>query len=363
MKKILLGLIALLSIAQLSAQKLQINGNLKNLPDGTPIKLIDGMANKPVDSVKSVDGKFTIGAKVENPSIYILFFSPSNTQPIQIPVFVGNDQLEIQGDFKETSAFEFKGSASQDLYLAYMKALTPKVQSLFSDKSLAASPAGVSAKDSLTKQIELKETDLTNTLTNLLKANNQSPVSTLFLIQSTNFVAYIKDHVSDLYALLDGPAKKGPFADLIEKSLQSAGMGKVGSLLPEFKQNDVNGKSVSLSSLRGKYVLIDFWASWCGPCRAENPNVVKAFNAYKAKGFTVLGVSLDQDKAKWLEAIKKDGLAWTHVSDLKYWNNEVAVKFGIQSIPANFLIDPNGVIIGKDLRGEDLEKILAANIK
>ena len=180
MKKITLGLFALLFIGQLSAQKLKISGNLKNLPDGTSIKLIDGMANKPVDSAKSEDGKFTIGAKVENPSIYILLFTPSNSQPTQIPVFVGNDPLEILGDFKETSAIQYKGSANQDLYLAYMKALTPKVQSLFSDKSLAASPAGVSAKDSLTKQIELKETDLTNTLTNLLKANNQSPVSTLF---------------------------------------------------------------------------------------------------------------------------------------------------------------------------------------
>ena len=110
-------------------------------------------------------------------------------------------------------------------------------------------------------------------------------------------------------------------------------------------------------------MLIDFWASWCGPCRAENPNVVKAFNAFKSKGFTILGVSLDQDKAKWLDAIKKDGLTWTHVSDLKFWNNAVAQQFGIQSIPANFLIDPNGVIIAKDLRGEDLERFLAANVK
>ena len=363
MKKITLGLFALLFIGQLSAQKLKINGNLKNLPDGTPIKLIDGMANKPVDSAKSVDGKFTLGTKVESPTIYVLLFTPANAQPAQIPVFVGNDQLEIVGDLRETPTMQFKGSATQDLYLTYMKTLTPKIQSLMLDKSMAGSPAGAAAKDSLTKVVESKEADLTNTLTGLLKANNQSQVSTLFLIQCTNFVAYIKEHLGDLYALLDGPAKKGPFAELIEKSVQSAGLGKVGSVLPEFKQNDVNGKSVSLSSLRGKYVLIDFWASWCGPCRAENPNVVKAFNAYKTKGFTVLGVSLDQDKAKWLEAIKKDGLAWTHVSDLKYWNNEVAVKFGIQSIPANFLIDPNGVIIGKDLRGEDLEKILAANIK
>jgi peroxiredoxin len=133
--------------------------------------------------------------------------------------------------------------------------------------------------------------------------------------------------------------------------------------MPEFKQNDVNGKLVSLSSFRGKYLLVDFWASWCGPCRAENPNVVKAYNQYKDKNFTILSVSLDQDKSKWLEAIKKDGLTWTHVSDLKYWNNAVAVQFGIQSIPASFILDPNGKIIAKDLRGDALDSFLKTNLK
>ena len=359
MKKVIIGILAFLSFSQIQAQKLQINGDIKNLPDGTTVSLIDGMANKVVDSAKMVDGKFKLSNQVNDPGIYVLSFSALQAK---IPVFVDNDQLTITGDIKQPTTLEYKGSPTQDLYMVYMKALTPKIESLYGTKALQGNAAS-NIKDSLSKQVQAKEADLTTAVTNLLKANNNSPVSTLFLIQTTNFVPYIKDNIADLYAILEGPAKKGQLAELIEKSVQSATIGKVGTVLPEFKQNDENGKSVNLSSLRGKYVLIDFWASWCGPCRAENPNVVKAFNAFKSKGFTILGVSLDQDKAKWLDAIKKDGLTWTHVSDLKFWNNAVAQQFGIQSIPANFLIDPNGVIIAKDLRGEDLERFLAANVK
>jgi len=139
----------------------------------------------------------------------------------------------------------------------------------------------------------------------------------------------------------------------------------IGAVAPDFTQNDTEGNPVKLSSFRGKYVLVDFWASWCGPCRAENPNVVNAFNQYKDKGFTVLGVSLDDEKGKqkWLDAIKKDGLTWTHVSDLKYWNNEVSKAYGIRSIPQNVLLDPNGVIIGKNLRGKALLDKLAEILK
>ena len=145
-----------------------------------------------------------------------------------------------------------------------------------------------------------------------------------------------------------------------EKYLNVIKSVSVGAMAPDFAQPDTNGTMVSLSSFKGKYVLLDFWASWCGPCRAENPNVVKAFNAYKGKNFTILSVSLDRPgkKDNWMKAIHKDGLTWNHVSDLKFWDNDAAKLYGIQAIPQNLLIDPSGKIIGKDLFGDGLEKKL-----
>jgi peroxiredoxin len=146
------------------------------------------------------------------------------------------------------------------------------------------------------------------------------------------------------------------------KRLQSVA---VGATAPDFTQNTPDNVPVKLSSLRGQYVLLDFWASWCKPCREENPNLVKAYQTYKDKGFTVLGVSLDNEgsRAAWLRAIEKDGLTWTHVSDLKWWKNAVAQEYGVQSVPQNFLLDPQGKIVATNLRGEELQITLGKLLK
>lgn len=140
-----------------------------------------------------------------------------------------------------------------------------------------------------------------------------------------------------------------------EKTIQ------IGNVAPDFTQPDVGGNPVSLSDYRGRYVLVDFWASWCAPCRAENPNLVKAYEAYKDKGLEVLGVSLDSKSGRdaWLKAIEKDGLPWVHVSDLKGWSNAVAIQYGVRGVPQNYLIDPDGKIVASNLRAEKLHKVLA----
>jgi peroxiredoxin len=163
--------------------------------------------------------------------------------------------------------------------------------------------------------------------------------------------------VEPLFNSLPASAKALPSAKALKDRIEIAKKTGIGSYAMDFTQNDTLGKPVSLSSFKGKYTLVDFWASWCGPCRRENPNVVKVFNKFKDKNFTILSVSLDRPDAKdkWLAAIHKDGLTWTHVSDLKYWDNAVAKQYGIRAIPQNLLLDPQGKIIAKNLRGEDLD--------
>jgi peroxiredoxin len=194
------------------------------------------------------------------------------------------------------------------------------------------------------------------------KYMSENPASPIAMFIFRQFVGYDinADEAEPVFLSLSEKLRSGPAGKEMAEKIEIAKKTGVGRMAMDFTQNDTLGNPVSLSSFKGKYVLIDFWASWCGPCRQENPNVVKAFNNYKDKGFTVLGVSLDQPNAKdkWMKAIHDDNLTWTQVSDLKFWGNAVAVQYGIQAIPQNFLIDPQGKIIGKNLRGEALNKKL-----
>lgn len=190
----------------------------------------------------------------------------------------------------------------------------------------------------------------------------KNPASFVSLDILTSYGGYYPEYseVQPLFAALAPAIRSSEAGNAYSETLERVKLTALGAIAPEFTQNDPNGNPVKISDFRGKYVLLDFWAAWCGPCRQENPNVVENYNKYKDKNFTVLGVSLDRpgDKEKWLKAIRDDKLAWTHVSELNYFNNSAAVKYGIVAIPQNYLIDPEGRIVAKNLRGDELGRKL-----
>ena len=214
-------------------------------------------------------------------------------------------------------------------------------------------------------QIEQEYTTAERAVVDKVKAMLPDMGTSLASLFALNFVNIETDF--DTYdALAQRFAKENPDSphakSLIGRVARIKGV-MVGSAAPEITLSDTTGNAVALSSLRGKYVLIDFWASWCGPCRAENPNVVRMYNKYKDKGFAIYGVSLDRTKAEWQRAIRNDNLPWTHVSDLKYWQSAAAQQYGVQAIPQTFLLDKEGKIIAKNLRGEALEQKLEEILK
>ena len=257
------------------------------------------------------------------------------------------------------------------LYIALQaetKAIEDKLRAISNEYNLASAEK----KNDPVFQADIKKrysetsNEIVTKLKNFISKNPDSYISLVALNELSDPQAGIEGSIlAGLYKNLSEVIKKTGLGVELGKRILLSSQTSIGSVAPDFTQNDPNDKPIKLSDFRGKYVLIDFWASWCGPCRQENPNVVRAYAQFKNKNFEILGVSLDNPNAKtaWLNAIEKDNLTWPQVSDLQGWKNKVAVLYGVQSIPQNYLLDPKGVIIAKNLRGEELIRTLNKVIK
>lgn len=322
------------------------------------------------DSVFLKDkGTFTLRGRANEESIYRLIIENGP----DVVLINDNNDIKVHLDLKDYRNYTLEGSpASESLHQLFEDYHSKDSVILTTFKkadSLHALPGHDSLANALQTQNDQQIVDLNKMMKDYIN-NTNSPSASLYALG----IASRTIPNEEIKSMADATAKRFP---------GHSGLARVKSMLavkapeqaadnsyallnqqaPDLTMNDVNGKPVSISSFKGKYILIDFWASWCGPCRQENPNVVAAYNQFKNKNFTILGVSLDEDKSAWQKAIEKDHLTWNHMSDLKQWESAAVQTYGFDGIPFNVLVDPTGKIIASSLRGDDLTKKLAEVLK
>lgn len=361
----------------------EIKAHIDNAPLGTVyLEELTLQEAKIVDTVnlKDASGKFSLKGIVPEQALYRIRFGDTRKF-----ILLGLDAgtMEIEGDFNNLEAVKIENSEASTEIQQLLKEASAKNKSLSEEMRALDSLHQARTPDSVLQPrvaaLQAKEKELAQYILHAA-STTKSPAVAVFAMSMVNTQALLADRqviedtkkrfpantlvISLTNKLTEigqtASAQQGAAAEGEDANLTNI---KIGQEAPNFSLPDPSGKKISLSSFRGKYVLVDFWASWCKPCRMENPNVVNAYNAYKNKNFTVVGVSLDKKKEAWLDAIKTDGLTWDHVSDLQFWESAVVPLYGISSIPTNMLLDPQGKVVATGLRGEALEAKLQELLK